>query len=254
MRDRLIEYPEIRSAIGRLLQELSWTGKNINAYRNGGRGYENILTVETFQGIDFLPRQPFMYEIIRSASGAESGRQALLNEVEQTEIVLMPGNCYLAPSGSHHQSKLPVQPDALILSPSVHVLVEAKRIKSSSFQPKQLAREFALLLRDADGKLPLMLLVLSKPPPVRVQGEGRQHVRDSIERHLQEVLEQADKLPFSFEEAIARVDQSVCWITWQQIQAVVENELAKYKAGGPSEASSISRTARSVIQSIVWHS
>lgn len=254
MREHLVEYPEITSATGRLLQELSWAGSTINLYRNGGKGYENVLTVEALQGIDFLPRQPFMSEIIRSATGAKSARLALLAEIEQTEVVLLPGNCYLKPSGGHHQLKLSVQPDAFVFSPSVHVLVEAKRIKASSFQPKQLAREFALLLRDAGEKTPLMLLLLGKEPPVAVKGEGRLSVRQSIERHLQEVLEQSDELPFGFDSAIALVDESICWITWQQLRTVLEDQLSSYKSFGESERNAISRTAQSVIDSIAWHS
>ncbi|MBD2648195.1 hypothetical protein H6G92_18560, partial [Nostoc foliaceum FACHB-393] len=43
--------------IGRLLQELSWVGSTIKEYRDGGRGFENVLTAEVFLALDFLPRQ-----------------------------------------------------------------------------------------------------------------------------------------------------------------------------------------------------
>ena len=45
------------SVLGRLLEELSWAGNTIRNYREGGRGYENVLTAEALQGLDFLPRK-----------------------------------------------------------------------------------------------------------------------------------------------------------------------------------------------------
>jgi hypothetical protein len=48
------------SALGRFLEELSWCGVTIRNYRDGGRGYENVLTTEVLQGLDLLPRSPFL--------------------------------------------------------------------------------------------------------------------------------------------------------------------------------------------------
>lgn len=45
------------STLGRLLQELSWVGSNIRAYRNGGLGFENVLTAEVLTVLDYLPRR-----------------------------------------------------------------------------------------------------------------------------------------------------------------------------------------------------
>lgn len=49
------------SIIGRLLKEISWEGKRVKMYRNGSLGYENVLTVEFFQALDFLPRNQFFF-------------------------------------------------------------------------------------------------------------------------------------------------------------------------------------------------
>ena len=56
--------PENQSVIGRLLEELSWVGHTIKSYREGGRGFENVLTAEVFQALDFLPRSNFLGKII----------------------------------------------------------------------------------------------------------------------------------------------------------------------------------------------
>ena len=58
--------PNNSSVLGRLLEELSWVGKTIKNYREGGRGYENVLTAEVFQSLDFLPRKHFFGEIVKN--------------------------------------------------------------------------------------------------------------------------------------------------------------------------------------------
>ena len=59
------------SITGRLLEEISWEG-NARRYRRGGQGRENVLTAEVFQILDFLPRDRFLGEVIRSATVSES--------------------------------------------------------------------------------------------------------------------------------------------------------------------------------------
>lgn len=56
------------TVLGRLLEELSWDGNTIKAYRYGGRGFENVLTAEVFQALYFLPRQAFLGALHGSAS------------------------------------------------------------------------------------------------------------------------------------------------------------------------------------------
>ena len=165
--------PDNQSVLGRLLEELSWVGKTIRTYREGGRGFENVLTAEVFQALDFLPRTYFLGKIIAASEGADKTRKILIEEIEQAEFCLLPGNHYLIPSGDRHQTKLPVQPDGLIESQNVYLVLEAKRIRQSSFQPEQLAREYVLSLRESGTKNPLLLLVLGHQPPISIQKHGR---------------------------------------------------------------------------------
>lgn len=65
------------SVIGRLLEELSWVGSTIKAYRHGGRGYENVLTAEALQALDFLPRGQFLGEVLQQCTGADAARRKL---------------------------------------------------------------------------------------------------------------------------------------------------------------------------------
>ena len=81
---------------------------------------------------------------------------------------------------TENMPRVEVQPDAIITTPSVYCLVEAKRIRSSSFQPRQLAREFVMAQQFAGERRPILALLLSAPPPVRVQGRGRLSIRDAI--------------------------------------------------------------------------
>jgi len=59
------------SPIGRLLEEISWEG-NARKYRQGGKGFENVLTAEVFQALDFLPRSSFLGRIIATLEGGDS--------------------------------------------------------------------------------------------------------------------------------------------------------------------------------------
>jgi hypothetical protein len=66
-----------------------------------------------------------------------------VHEIDEAEIVLLPNETRLDGSGAV------VQPDASIASPHVQVLVESKRIRSSAFQPWQLAREYLAVRHQA---------------------------------------------------------------------------------------------------------
>ncbi len=86
------------SVISRLLREVSWEGRNVNRYRDGGRGMENALTVEVFQGTSNLPRNLFLREVLRCAHDAEQTRFAAADEVERADLDVLPGSL-LPPSG-----------------------------------------------------------------------------------------------------------------------------------------------------------
>ena len=76
--------PAIPSIIGRLLEELSWTGRLITKYRGGGRGFENVLSAEVLQALDFLPRTAFLGSVVGALhDGTAAVRQTLRDEVEQ---------------------------------------------------------------------------------------------------------------------------------------------------------------------------
>ena len=134
--------PHNASVVGRLLEELSWVGVTIRNYRNGGRGYENVLTAEALQALDFLPRASFLGAVLGAAHGADLARAKLISEIEEATFTLLPGNRALIPSGDRHQTQMPVQPDGIMESLNTYTILEAKRIRSSSFQPEQLAREY----------------------------------------------------------------------------------------------------------------
>lgn len=128
------------SPLGRLLQELSWEG-NARRYRGGGRGFENVLTAEVLQVLEFLPREAFLGRILRSASSeAAAAIAAMRQEVEAVTFSVLPGGLMLTKSQTLGRPQLEVQPDAVLESPSVYCLVEAKRIRQAAFHPEQLAR------------------------------------------------------------------------------------------------------------------
>lgn len=237
----------IPTILGRLLAELSWEGSKITSYRQGGRGYENVLTTEVLQALDFLPRTAFLGAILRAAhGGCPLTADRLSTEIEDASILVLPGNMIL---DGENLPKINVQPDAIIASPSVYFVVEAKRIRSSSFQPLQLAREFLLAHRHAEGRKPQLLLILSSPTPVVVQGKGRMAIHDAIVAGLPRTL--SPSADFAYWANL--IGETVAWITWREIAAAVRDAVPEASTGVPSVDASIKRIANALLASVEWH-
>ena len=194
------------SIVGRLLEELSWEGTP-RKYRDGGRGKENVLTAEVFYPLDFLPRAAFLGEIIAGAHGADAARRRVIAEVEEAAVSILPGDVPLA------NSTIQVQPDALLTSASTYTLVEAKRIRPSSFQTDQLARELIATVQEAGERVPPLLVILGSPPPVRVlKIPGRVSLEDAISQRLRKV-DAWQGATLSPEDLSSRVPEALAWTT-----------------------------------------
>ncbi len=239
-----------RSVLGRLLEELSWVGPQIRNYRAGGQGYENVLTAEALQALDFLPRTRFLGPVIAAAHGADAARQQLVTEIEQAKLVLLPEEIVL---GARSSAPVIVQPDGLLTSPRCYAMLEAKRIRSSSFQPQQLARELVAVIAEARGRAPLLLLLLGKEPPVQVQGHGRLTIDDAVRLHLRTVLDRCAP-DLDHDGLLAAVPRTVAWITWQELQAVVSAQAESEPSEDPSTRASVARLAVAVTDAIDRHS
>jgi hypothetical protein len=100
-----------------------------------------------------LPRETFLGGVLRQAHGAKAACARAAAEVEKTEVTQLPDEIELGPG------RLVVQPDATVVGPATCTLIEAKRIRRSSFQVDQLAREIVVLLASAGERSPLMLLL-----------------------------------------------------------------------------------------------
>ncbi|MEO5318750.1 hypothetical protein PV761_09210 [Arthrobacter sp. CC3] len=237
------------SMVGKLLEEVSW--EHATSYRQGGRGRENVLSAEVMMALDFLPRDRFLGAAIRAATGAESARTLLINEIEEAELRFLPGDLTLAPNRPGND-QLVVQPDALITSPSSFVLVEAKRVRASSFQPEQLAREYVATMAHAGTRTPLILL-LGAAPPVLVRGRGRMSLEDAISAELESVLLRANNEELALEGLVERIHDVFCWITWTELSAVIGNQAADFSTTDPSVNASVQRLAESLRSSIAWH-
>lgn len=241
------------SVLGRLLEELSWVGSTIRNYREGGRGYENVLTAEALQGLDFLPRSSFLGTVLSQAHGADESRSLLVSEIEDANITLLPGNYYLKMSGNSYQERLPVQPDGIIESANTFTVLEAKRIRHSSFQPEQLAREYLLALRDAGERKPILLLLLGAPPPIQVTRTGKMNIIDAIHKYVPNVLKESDGHQINLQRAMELLDGAVCWITWQEISDIIALEQRSFACKDQSTKATVNRLANTVTRAIAWH-
>lgn len=238
------------STIARLLEEISW--ERATAYRNGGRGRENVLSAEVLMALDYLPREHFLGAVIRKAHGADEGRMLLASEVEESLLDFLPGDLSLSAAKADVRAIF-TQPDALITSPSVYLLLEAKRIKSTSFQPKQLAQELLAVVQHASGHRPLILL-LGVKPPVLVRGSGRMSISEAVSRHMVDVVKESGNTTWEPQELTEMVNDVFCWISWPEIDGVVRRQAASFHCAESSVLSSVRRLAASINSAIAWHS
>ena len=230
-----------------MLKELSWEGKSIGKYREGGHGRENVLTAEVLQALDFLPRANFLGEVVRSAHGTGHSLKLLEEQVESCQIELLPGNYYLLPNETAGKA---VQPDAIIESPDVCCLLEAKRIKRGQFAVNQLAREYFLVTRDCKGKVPLLFLVLPEPPPVPVAYHGRLDIADAIRLRLDEVYREAEGHPRTMTELDSSISETVAWTTWREITAIVSKQAGAFTAESVSVVQCVRRLAGAITSAV----
>jgi len=245
----------ILSLLGRLLTEISWEGKNVDRYRQGGRGYENVLTTEALQGLDFLPRSHFLGAVVENLQGNAGEAMTLLkSQVEEAQFSLLSGDMYLKPSERSHQTKVSVQPDGIITTSGMYVLLEAKRIHKGEFQPEQLAREFVLVTREAQNRYPLLLLILGQAPPVKVRQHGRFTIQEAIRLYLPAVFGEVEDHPYTLSELDEKIEDTISWITWDTVAEVVERQANTFSVASPSVQACIERLAQAVIGCIQWHS
>ncbi len=160
----------------------------------------------------------------------------------------MPVNLLAAPA-----KKFIVQPDAVILSPDVFAFVEAKRIRTSAFQPEQLAREYVTVITNTGDRSPLLFL-LGVEPPVSVRGLGKMPLADAIRLHLPAVLERAGDVGMSEDDLMGKIDEVVCWISWEGVASSVEAQLASFSSGDASTDAAVKRIGNQAMGAIAWHS
>jgi hypothetical protein len=148
-----------------------------------------------------------------------------------------------------------LNPDGLIETPSVFICVEAKRIKSSSFQAEQLARNFVVVSREAQARRPLLLLILGKEPPVKVAGASRQQIDAAIRSSLTAVLDKVTS-SLTYPELLSQIDTSVAWITWREIATTLATALVIFQADFKTSSSvcqAVGRIVNSVTSAIERH-
>lgn len=239
--------------IGRLLEELSWVG-DAAKLRQGGRGLEDVLTAEVLLALDLLPRAAFLGRVLGEVRGGSGDlRDRLASEAEDARVELLPGERFLSHPAPTDPDPVVVQPDAFIETPSVLVLVEAKRLKAGGFQPHQLARELILAMKLAGTKRPALLLVLPKPPPIPVKLHQPMSIPEAVELHLQRTLQRTVGLAATPDEVRAAIANSVLWTTWDAIGQAAKGGLTEVAAGADSMGRSVHRTANLLLEALARH-
>lgn len=233
------------SPIGRLLEEISWEG-NARTYRDGGRGRENVLTTEVFALLDTLPRAAFLGAVLSAARGADAARMAGIADAEQMGVQVLPGDVQ-ATLKDGSTSAWAVQPDVRLESHRTTVWVEAKRIRSSSFQEHQIARTLQAMLTSTNHEVRLLLLLLGSPPPVKVKGRGAVSIADAV-AHSASTIAGPEK-----EMLIAASRDAVAWLTWDELATAVQSAAKLYGGADSSTVLAVRRTAAAIDRAITWH-
>jgi hypothetical protein len=131
--------------------------------------------------------------------------------------------------------------------------MEAKRIRRSSFQPEQLAREYVALTHEAGSRIPLLLLLLGAEPPVSIAGAGRMEIDEAIALHLPSVYDRTPDHPWSLTTLLERLPAAYAWITWQELSGIVTEQAGRMRPDNASVAATIDRLAASITRSIRRH-
>ena len=250
-----MEYDGPKTMIGRILSEVSWTGKNVKGYRDGGAGYENVLTAEVFQLLDFLPRSVFLNKVLQNVNMLNGNKYKISTDnSEKMNLDILPGNYYLKEKYNSHQTGMPVQPDGILESDELYIMLEAKRIKSSSFQPQQLAKEFYLMTREMQDKKPLLLIVLGKKPPVLIKGKGRRAIADDILLEIDSISQKANYHPLTNDQIESLVKDSVGWITWDEVLKICKEQLTLIDSDNSTYTNSIKRMVQELDKVVKRHS
>jgi hypothetical protein len=147
-----------------------------------------------------------------------------------------------------------VQPDATLLSSTTYVLIEAKRIRRSSFQVNQLPRELVALMSKTGDRSPLLLLILGTPPPVAVAGRGRLSLEAAIDAGVADILAKTPDVDASVDDLIDRIPETIAWITWAEIAEVTHRQGQLFRAAPDGLAGTVHRLTSAVTRAIEWHS
>lgn len=220
---------------------MSWEG-NASRYRLGGLGRENVLTVEVLQALDFLPRDAFLGKALRAAHGADASRRHVALDVENLNMDLLPGDLECP------EFQIRAQPDALMTSAQSYVFVEAKRIRPASFQPEQLARELLLTIHHAEGRAPILLLILGAPPPVTVKGHGKLSLADAVSIGLASI---GQRLGTTI--GVPDLEALIAYVTWAEISDLIARAAETYDLGDRSTLTAIQRIAGSAVEAVYEH-
>ena len=174
------------------------------------------------------------------ASGAPLER--VQADIERVTVDLLPGDL------THPDLELRAQPDVHMDSSETFVFVEAKRLRRWSFQADQLAKELILAAEHGGDRHAVLLLILSAPPPIRVQGHGALSIEDAVllgqqlisARHRRHV-------------GVPQASDAVAWTTWADIGATVAEAAQNYNNPDESTFNAVTRLAMTVTEALRVH-
>lgn len=248
------EKTRIPSILGRLLYEISWEGNATKNYRMGGEGRENVLTADVLQILDYLPRKYFLGPVINAMHEAESTRKIIVSEIEKATLDMLPFSVLLRPSEKSWQKQCAVQPDGFLESPSVYCFIEIKRLRTTQFMERQLARELVATVVMAKEKAPLLMLIVPKKPPFSVKHNGKLLISEAVDLYIDEVVNsEVQGCEISADVFRNLVSNVICWITWDELLLCIKRQLDLFLNESESVQYSVKRMVNKLDSVIEWH-
>lgn len=229
---------DVPGAIGRLIREFSWD-------KIDGRGQEDVLTTEIFLALGFLPSDPFLTAIWSSIHDiSEDAMPELISGAATAKFVTLPGD-FIYDSA---KAGAKVQPDVIIECDKIVISVEAKRLRSSLFDPTQLARQAIFLSQLGDSHVGYLWVVLAKPPPIKLGKFGWHTVEEALKHGLYKIADST-----TAEKSLSALKGRVGWSTWSEIVSICRTTQGKIGSEAEPLRECTGRLVSAMEQALQWH-
>jgi len=198
---------------------------------------EDLLTADVFGVLKYLPRRPYLESVLEALALRNPASKEFQNALPKIrgivqDLVFHFWPNYPTPGGLADGH---TEPDVQISDGRTLLLFEAKL--GSAFGDRQLERELAVAVNEARGRECFLVLVTpGTKAPRFVHGGDRLHAVDYLAR-----VAGSGELPVGVSRTLAANRQRVLWVSWDAIQASLEEAHEQHRKSTGDQAESVHR-------------